>query len=70
MTHDVFIKVFLFSYTIKGSLILCCICVDLQVTIQYFILTFYVKFLKIVLNCTYIHVLYFYDLFHILLSSD
>jgi hypothetical protein len=46
------------------------ICVDLQVTIQYFILTFYVKFFKIVLNCTYIHVLHFYDLFHILLSSD
>jgi hypothetical protein len=44
--------------------------VDLQVTIQYFILTFYVKFFKIVLNCTCIHVLYFYDLFHILLSSD
>jgi hypothetical protein len=27
-------------------------CVDLQVTIQYFILTFYVKFFKIILNCT------------------
>jgi hypothetical protein len=38
-------------------------CVDLQVIIQYFILTFYVKFLKlfwIVLS----------DLFRILLSSD
>jgi hypothetical protein len=34
----------------------------------------YINFLceifKIVLNCSCIHVLYFYDLFHILLSSD
>jgi hypothetical protein len=29
-----------------------------------------VKFFKFVLNCTYTHVLYFYDLFHILLSTD
>jgi hypothetical protein len=34
------------------------------------VINFLCEIFKLVLNCTYIHVLYFYDLFHILLSSD
>jgi hypothetical protein len=41
------------------------------VTIQYFMLTFYVKFLKLFwIVLVYMLYKYFYDLFHILLSSD
>jgi hypothetical protein len=53
-----------------GSLILYVVYVGLIGNNSVRYINFLCEIFKIVLNCTYIHVLYFYDLFHILLSSD